>query len=118
MTLAAVMQSDVSSVFMQTGEFAESVIRYVKGDSEHRQSFTAVVDLMQPEFSEERGRGYITRGTVIVDDSVTVSAGDAFDIRGDRYEVVSVKPAAYGIVEASVTRYETEARGVRRAGDL
>jgi len=118
MTLRELIASDVASVFLNTDEFAEQVIRYVGGDSGNRQAVSAIVEIEQPTFEKERGRGYQTKAMVMVDDAVTVATGDAFLIRNERYEVLAVKPVEHGAREVSCVRYASEARGVRTAGDI
>lgn len=118
MTLKALIESDVSAVFLNTSDFAEQVIRYIGGDSGNRQAVTAIVDIEQPSFEKERGRGYATKAMLMVDDATTFKTGDAVLIRNDRYEVKTVKPADFGAREVSCMRYESEARGVRTAGDI
>lgn len=118
MTLKSLMQSDVTDIFLNTSDFAEQVTRYIGGDAGNRQAVTAIVHLDQPTFETARGRGYETKGTISLDDASIVENGDAFLIGGERYEVVAVKPVEFGLKEATVVRYSTEARGVRTAGDI
>lgn len=116
MTLKALIQSDVTEVFMNTSDFAEQVIRWKCGDSGNRQAVTAVVIFEDVDFKRDsRGRGYHTRGKVLVDDSVTINNGDAVQVRGERYDVLSVDVVDNGLREVTVVRYDSEARGVRTA---
>lgn len=118
MTLSSLISSDVASVFLNTDEFAETVTRYIGGDPGYTQSLTSVVTLDQPEFETSRGRGFEIRGTALFDDAATLNQADALLIRGERYEVRTVKPAAFGVIEVTVVRYVPDAKGVRTAGDL
>jgi len=118
MTLKSLIEADVASVFLNTDEFAETVTRLIGGDAGHTQLITAVVTLDQPTFERSRGRGYETRSTMMIDDASAIATGDAVLIRGVRYEVITVKPADFGSVDVTLSRYASEARGVKTAGDI
>jgi hypothetical protein len=118
MTLRELIESDVAAVFLNTEDFAEQITRYIGGDDGNVQTMTAIVEIDQPTFEKSRGRGYETRATVMVEDAVTVATGDAFLIRSERYEVLTVKPVEHGAREVTCVRYASEARGVRTAGDI
>lgn len=118
MTLSSLISSDVSSVFLNTGEFAETVTRYARGSASSQTSLTAVVSLEQPDFESSRGRGFEIRGAAMFASTVTLNQADALIVRGERYEVRTVKPAAFGIIEVTLVRYVPDAKGVRTAGDI
>jgi hypothetical protein len=118
MTFKEMVNADVTDLFINPLELGETVMRYKDGKPSDRTEINAVVTLQETEFETGRGRGYITRGVMAVDDSVTVTVGDAFLIRGAVYQVAQIGPVEFGMKQAAVVRYDTEARGVRTAGDI
>ena len=118
MALNDLIISDVTDVFFDSDEFAEQVSRYSGGDQGNIQTMTAVVTLFAPQKSETRGIGYVHRGDLMIADDTTLAARDAVKVRGLRYEVEAVSDSQHGTKTAKIVRYEPEAKGVRKAGDL
>lgn len=118
MSLADLIASDVDDVFLVTDDFAETMLRYAGGDRDNTTSVTGVVTWAPTVPSDTRGKGYVRRGELLLNDSVTVTAADAFLINERRYEVESLDDPQYGSRIVRLIRYESEAKGVRKAGDI
>ena len=120
MTLAAQMIADVSTVFMNTDDFASSVIRYIGGDVSNTRSITAIVTLSPVQENSDRGRGYMHRATMDLSEDVVLTTADAIKYDGDRYEIEGIGAAEHGMRTVSLIRYQPEVRGgkVFRNGDL
>ena len=84
MTLAALMVTDVSDVFMNTEDFASTVIRYIGGSESNSRSITAIVTLSPVQENDDRGRGYIHRATMDLSEDVILTASDAIKYDGNR----------------------------------
>lgn len=113
MTLAAQILTDVAEVFFQEDDFAETVLRYVGGDSGNASTILAVVTLQPPEPDDMRGRGYVYRGSMILKEAVTITAQDAIKFDGNRYEVETIGDAQYGMRTVQLIRYQPESQGGR-----
>ena len=120
MTLAALMVTDVSDVFMNTEDFASSVIRYIGGSESNTRSITAIVTLSPVQENDDRGRGYIHRATMDLSEDVILTASDAIKYDGNRYEIEGIGAAEHGIRTVTLIRYQAEAKGAKplRNGDL
>lgn len=120
MTLASQILSDVSEVFLDLEDFAETVQRYVGGDLGNVQQMTAVVTLDPVTVDDGRGRAYLHRANMVVASSVVINAGDAVKVGENRYEVERVGDSKHGMKTAFLTRYQQEVKGGRvfRNGDL
>lgn len=120
MTLAALMVTDVSDVFMNTEDFASSVIRYIGGSESNTRSITAIVTLSQVQENDDRGRGYIHRAAMDLSEDVILTAADAIKYDGNRYEIEGIGAAEHGMRTVTLIRYQAEAKGAKplRNGDL
>lgn len=120
MTLAAQMVEDVSTVFMNTDDFASTVIRYANGDAENAQSITAIITLLPVQENEDRGRGFLLRATMDLSEDVILTISDSIKYDGNRYEIVSIGDAEHGMRTCQIIRYVAEVKGGKlyRNGDL
>jgi hypothetical protein len=117
-TLNDVIVQDVSDVFMSTEDFAGTVVHLAGGDTNTRTQVTAVVALRDAMLEKGRGRGVRTMGDIVLPATVSVHPDDAFEINGLRFEVVAVTPAEGGASAVTISRYATQHRGGRTAGDI
>ena len=120
MTLAAQMIADVSTVFMNTDDFASTVIRYIGGSESNTRAITAIVTLSPVQENDDRGRGYMHRATMDLSEDVILSAADGIKYDGSRYEIEGIGAAEHGMRSVSLIRYQAEAKGAKplRNGDL
>lgn len=120
MTLASQILSDVSEVFLDLDDFAETVLRYVGGDAGSVRQMTAVVTLDPVTVDDGRGRGYTHRASMVLASSVVITVGDAVKVGQNRYEVERVGDAQHGMRTVFLTRYQPEVKGGRvfRNGDI
>lgn len=108
-TLSDMMGSDVSSVFLNTDDFAESIYRKAAGRRQ-QDSVTCLVTWDKPQTQGDLGQfSFVETGTL------TVAPGDwaATDtwFIGDRtYRVTSVSAPQYGTQEITITRKATSDR--------
>lgn len=118
MSLNQLISEHVTTVFLNTSHFAETVIRYAGGAVDRRTEITAIVTWMPSDVSEMRGKGYVRKCEMLVDDSVTITPADAFKIGSVRCEVTAIDNAQNGARVVHLQQYESEAKGIRKAGDL
>lgn len=118
MSLNDMIASDVDDVFLDVDDFAETVIRYAGGAVDRRTEITAIVTWMPSDVSETRGKGYLRKCQMLVNDSVTITPADAFKIGDARCEVTSIDNAQDGSRMVYLQQYESEAKGIRKAGDI
>ena len=120
MSLKDLMISDVSDVFLQLDDFADTIIRYVGGDAGNVKTFTGIVTIHPAMASHDRGRGTDQAAELVLSSDVALAAGDAIKFGDERYEVKAVSDPEHGMKTASLYRYIPEMRGgkVLRSGDL
>lgn len=118
MSLNQLISEHVTTVFLNTSHFAETVIRYAEGAVDRRTEITAIVTWMPSDVSETRGKGYLQKGEMLVSDSVTITPADAFKIGDLRCEVTSIDEPQYGSKIVHIQAYKSEAKGIRKAGDI
>lgn len=88
-TLAEQIEADVSSVFLNTDEFAESVTRHVAGiaDAETDVSATGVFIEDAADRQYETGDQIVRMATLQIAETVTVADRDAWTIRSQRWDI-------------------------------
>lgn len=120
MTLKSLMASDVPDVFLQTDDFADTIIRYVGGDAGNVKTFVGIVTLHPAMTNHERGRGTDQTADLVLSSDIPLCSGDAIKFGDERYEVKAVGDPEHGMKTASLLRYIPEVRGgkVLRSGDL
>ncbi len=119
MPLSTLINEHVTSVFMNTEHFATSVFRYVDGDDGRMVAITGIVTIQPAEQDDMRGRGYVHRGEILLQEDVKITATDAIKYDGNRYEVVTVGDAEHGMRTIQIQRYQPESQGGRplKTGD-
>jgi hypothetical protein len=118
MSLNNLIREHVASVFLNTDHFAETVIRYPLGERDRHEEVTGIVTWSPTVVTDTRGRGYTRRCELFLNDSVTVAASDAFKIGQRRCEVEAIDEAQDGARVVHLVHYESETKGLRRAGDV
>jgi hypothetical protein len=118
MSLNQLIREHVTTVFLNTAHFAETVIRYAGGAVDRQTEITAIVTWMPSDVSESRGKGYLRKCEMLVSDSVTITPADAFKIGDTRCEVTSIDNKQDGSRVVHLQQYESEAKGIRKAGDI
>lgn len=120
MNLSDLMATDVDDVFMVTDDFAETMIRYIGGDSGNTSSIVGIFTPESTQPNDGRGRGYDHMATLALSSAVTLKVGDALKHGNDRYEVKTVGDEVHGMRTCELVRYEADVRGgkVFRNGDI
>lgn len=115
MSLKTLIESQVSTVFLNTDHFAEQVTHRPRGDSGGDETVTVLWDEKDPEKSYERGEETIRRAEVGVPESVACHRGDVWIRDSEVWAAVGDPPAAEGGLRMiRVERHATNSR--RRAG--
>lgn len=118
MTLSSGIAADISDVFMQVDDFAETVVRQVSGNPASTESQTAVVLFDDSMIDRNRGKGQLTDGSLEIAESATVTKDDSYLIEDVRYEVVLVHPAVHGMKKVDLRRYAAERSEARSTRNL
>lgn len=118
MTLASQLQTDIDTVFLNTDDFAISVVRLIGGRQSQRQPMTGIFTQSDPEHDTQRGKGTMRRAELLLNDATCISTDDAFLIDQQRYEVQRVSDPQDGATTVYLIRYDGEAKGARAAGDF
>lgn len=113
MSLNQLIDEHVSLVFMNTEDFASDLVRYVCGDSANTQQIVGIVTVHTPVVDDMRGRGYIHRADVVLDESVVVTESDGILYGGFRFEVESIGIAEHGLKTMFIVRYQPESKGAK-----
>lgn len=107
MSLASLMAADVSDVFLNTSEHAETITHHAElGDA----SITAIVHDQRERFDKERG-GYVHEIDIDIASTVTVTRQETFMIRGKRHFIANIGPGEYGLQRITTT--QTRYSGIR-----
>lgn len=114
MSLRNLINSDASSVFLNTDDFAESVTRYIDGHTGVQESVAAVVIHGDVEVELSQGRGRTASVTLQINESQSVSESDAFLIDSKRFEVIKVGQANEGMRVVYCHEYRGDRREARR----
>ena len=120
MSLSDMIATDVSDVFLQTDDFADTVRRYRNGDLKDGIDFVAVVTVSGADTSEHLGRGTIVRASFVCAEAADIRATDKVRHNGIDYEVENVSDPEHGMKTVTMQRYGGEFRGAKllRNGDL
>lgn len=120
MTLKALMESHVTSVFLNTDHFAETCQRFVGGDDGNIKTIVGIPGDDMPAIDDVRGRGYTHTRTFDVAEATVLNEKDAVRIGDLRYEVVHVSDPVHGMKTAKLARTQQEVKGGRvfRNGDI
>lgn len=111
MTLSDLMQSDVTDVFMNTDDFAETILRYVNGDPDNTCQVTAIVSWYPTVPEMSGGRATKRRGEMLISSDDAVTKKDSFKIGDDRAEVEAVGPKQDGAQIVYLVQEIRETRG-------
>jgi hypothetical protein len=113
MTLSDQMKSDVDDVFLNTDDFAESILRIVGGRNGRAESVTAIVTWQDTVTDDGRGRGTRRTAEVMLADNQSVTIKDAFKIDNDFVQVTRVGPIQDGARTVWVRQYIPETKGAK-----
>lgn len=124
-TLKDQIASDVSTVFLNTEEFAETWKQWPQGDQGRVTAVTVVPDY-RTDFenagtsrSTERGDEQVTRFEIYVPDSVTVTAKDVWlDESEHQYRTVEVGPLDGSMRRLTIQRNDIDHISRPGAGQL
>ena len=120
MSLNQLIDEHVTTVFLNTDHFAETMRRYICGDSDNVTNFVGIVTVDGTNINDARGRGFDHAATLVLSSDIQMNVGDAILHGEDRYEVKTVGAAEHGMRTCQLNRYQPEVRGgkVFRNGDL
>lgn len=107
MSLASLMAADVSDVFLNTSEHAETITHHASGGDA---TITAIVHDQRERFDKERG-GYVHEVDIDILSSVTVARSETVTVRGSRRYIVNIGPGEYGMQRITTT--QTRYSGIR-----
>lgn len=116
MSLATQIQSDVSDVFLNTSDFAESVTRYPLGATGSPESVTAVFAERDASQDTTRGDDNNRTATIHVASSVDADPRDTWLINSEVWETTAVKGSGDGMAVIELRKRErmrTRPVGVR-----
>jgi len=112
-SLQTLISEHVSSVFLNTDHFAESIKRYIGDSKTSVQTLTGIVNFEKPQQNYDRGTETHIRGEVIFSEDVTVTTSDTLLIGGFEYAVENVNPASDGMFTAFIVRRVPQVKGGR-----
>lgn len=120
MSLSQLMREHVSTVFMNTDHFADTVYRLVGGDDGNIKPIVGIAGDDMPAVDDGRGRGYTHTRSFDFAEAIQLQEKDAIRIGTLRYEVEHVSDPVHGMKTAKLVRYKAEAKGAKvlRNGDL
>lgn len=120
MTLKQLIETHVSTVFLNTDRFAFQIIRYVGGDEGNVKTFDGIPGDDMAAVDDGRGRGYTHVRSLDFASAVQLNEGDAVKVGEFRYEVKEITDPVHGMRTAKLTRYQAEVKGAKvlRNGDL
>lgn len=120
MSLKTLIISDVSDVFLQIDDFAETCQRFVGGDEGNIRTIVGIPGDDMAATDDVRGRGYTHSRTFDIAETSTLTEADAIRIGSLRYEVVHVSDPSQGMKTARLARTQQEVKGGRvfRTGDI
>jgi hypothetical protein len=111
MTLRSQIIADVSTVFLQTDEFAESCKRYIGGDPGNIQLITGIPGDDRAATEDMVGRGYTHVRTFDFAEASVLEEKDSVVVSELRYEVVHITDPDLGMRTAILGRYQPEVKG-------
>lgn len=107
MTLKSLIQSQATSVFLDTNHFADATISRKPGDgSAQENNLTGVVEEDDASEQTERGQDSLRIGTLYVADTQATDLRDRWVINGETWRTVSIGPVAGGMKEIRISRRE------------
>lgn len=114
MNLSDLIATDVTGVFLQVDDFAETIIRYAAGDRSKASSITGLVTWKTDDVdNDNRGRGTDRRGEVMFSESVTVTLTDQLKINGKTYQVETVGPVHDGAFMVGIVNRDQTTVGAK-----
>lgn len=96
MSLKTDIEGDVTSVFLDTEHFAESVTHWPLSVEGNAAAVDAIVFRDEPTRESEKGEQSQERISLFVDDSVTIDRTDVWFVDSVRYETTKVERAEGG----------------------
>ena len=120
MTLKTTIAGHVSSVFLNSNHFAETVLRYVGGIKGRMEQVTALLDWDSTNTAYERDRATRRVSSLMVISTQAVTVKDVFKVNGDIISVASVGPVQDGAIIVQLNQYVPQVKGGTplRTGDL
>ena len=103
MTLASQMLSDVTSVFLNSDEHAETVTRTPYNGGAPT-SFLAIIDVLETTLDEKSGKQELRRASMLCASSVVVNIQDTIKVGTVNCLVKSVSLASVGMKTCMLTR--------------
>lgn len=103
MTLREQMADDVTDVFLNEDEHAETVTRTPRGGGSTT-SFVAVVDVLETELDTKEGKQEIRKASMLFASDKAVNVEDTITVDGVALVVKSVSLASVGMKTAMLTR--------------
>jgi hypothetical protein len=113
MTLREQIIADVSSVFLNTDEFAATCRRLVDGEEGDSRPIVGIASGDQFATEDLRGRGYTHMRFFTIAEATVLSEKDAIRIGSLRYEVESIADPVMGSKMARLMRYQQETKSGR-----
>ena len=117
-TLRALITADISDVFLQTDEFAETVTRQIGGLTGNTEDQTGIVFFTDTSVDRGRGKGQLTDATIDMADANEVTINDSYLINCIRYEVMAINPTVHGTKKVDLRRYAGERAEARSTRNL
>lgn len=120
MTLADLMASDVTGVFLNTSDFAESITHRPGGVPASDTTATVVFDQGTGNGDNRKdssaGEARVSTATVYAAASLAVAAGDQFVRDSEVWAVTTVAPDESGMQRCMVQRVDEDRRNTRMRG--
>jgi hypothetical protein len=113
MTLREQIIADVSTVFLNTDEFAETCRRLVDGEESLSRPIVGIPSNDQFAAEDLRGRGYTHMRFFTIAEDTVLNEKDAIRIGSLRYEVESIADPVSGMKTARLIRYQQEVKSGR-----
>jgi hypothetical protein len=110
-TLKTTIKAHVTSVFMNTGHFAEVCKRYIGGDAGNVASITGIPGDDKAATEDMVGRGYTHVRTFDFAATSKLEEKDSVMIGSLRYEVAHITDPDLGMRTATLGRYQPEVKG-------
>lgn len=110
MTLKTTIAGHVSSVFLNEDHFAESIAQYPAGDMGDPQTISGVLEIEPTLQENDDGRGQLTRGKLLLLDSVTVDDDDQYVIDGVTWHAETIGEKQDGARIVGVLTYDSTFR--------
>lgn len=120
MTLKTTIAGHVSTVFLDTTHFAETVKRYVGGVKGTVENVTALIAWDATQTAYSRDRATSRASSLMVASAQVVSVDDSFKVGADLIQVETVGPIQDGAKIVTLKQYIPQTKGGAplRTGDL